>query len=51
VNAVGADDNVRIGGKAIVEFQLDLIRMLDETNASMIEMEHTVRQRRGEDIK
>src|SRR5579864_6324986 len=51
VNAVGADDNVRIGGKAVMEFQFDLIRMLDETNASMIQMERAVRQRSGEDIE
>jgi len=51
VNAVSANHKVGIGGRVIVEFHLNLFRLLDETNASMVKVKHVVWQRGGEDLK
>ena len=42
VNAVGADDHVSIGGRAVMELHLDAVAVLSELDASMVEMQHAV---------
>jgi len=51
VDASGANNEVSVGGKAVVEFHFDFFGVLDETDASVIEMKHAVRQRGGEDFE
>ena len=43
VDAVGANDHVGIGGRAVVELHFDAIGMLGQSDASMVEMQHALR--------
>jgi hypothetical protein len=51
VDAVGANDNVGIGGRAVVELHFDTVPVLDQSDASMVKMKHAVRHCRGKNVE
>src|ERR1700730_2830999 len=51
MDAVGADYQVPMGYRAVVKFYFDVIRMRLDVNASMIETNHVIGQRCGQNIE
>jgi hypothetical protein len=51
VNTVGANDHVSIRGRAAMEMDFDMVPALGQSHASMVEMHHAGRHRRGENIE
>ena len=46
MNTVGANDNVAVSGRAILELNLDAVAMLRDPDTSMVKMNYAVGNRR-----
>jgi hypothetical protein len=51
VDAVGADHDVGVSGRAVLELHLYAIRILGQADASMVKMKDAVGHRRGENVE
>jgi hypothetical protein len=51
MDAIGAYDNISVSGRAVVEFHLDAIRMLGQTDASMVQVKDAIGHRIGKNVE
>jgi hypothetical protein len=51
MDSVGTNHNIGVGRHTVMEFHLDAIRMLSQSDASMVKMNDAIRHRRGKNVE
>jgi hypothetical protein len=51
MDAVCANNNIGVGGRAVVESHFDMVPVLGQSNASMVKMKHAVWHYRGKNVE
>jgi hypothetical protein len=51
VDAVCTNHNIGVSGHAVIELHLDTVRVLSQSDASMVKMKDALRQRRGKNVQ